>query len=106
VRRTVGFRTVSAVPSSPARTQRFDARLSVQEKRLLDRAAEISGRSLTEFVIGTAKEAALRAIERYDGMVLANPDDQAAFVSTLLKPPAPNRHLRQAVQRQRRQLRP
>jgi uncharacterized protein (DUF1778 family) len=89
--------------SSPARSQRFDARLSPQDKRLLDRAAEISGRSLTEFVIGTAKEAALRTIARYDGVVLANADDQATFVRALLDPPAPNRHLRRAVQRHRRQ---
>jgi uncharacterized protein (DUF1778 family) len=89
--------------TSPARTQRFDARLSTKDKRLLDRAAEISGRSLTEFVIGTAKEAALRAIARYDGVVLANADDQAAFVRALLEPPAPNRRLRRAVQRHRRQ---
>jgi uncharacterized protein (DUF1778 family) len=92
--------------SSPARTQRFDARLSAHDKRLLDRAAALSGRSLTEFVIGTAKEAAVRAIARYDGVVLADADDRAAFVRALLEPPAPNRRLRQAVQRHRRPAQP
>lgn len=92
--------------SSPARTQRFDARLSARDKQLLDRAAQLSGRSLTEFVIGTAREAALRAIARYDGVVLADADDQAAFVRALLDPPAPNRRLRRAVQRHRRPSQP
>ena len=82
-----------------ARTQRFDARLSPAEKRLLERAARLSGRSLTEFVVGSAREAAHRAIERYEGMVLADPEDQAAFVRALLKPPRPGRRLTAAVRR-------
>lgn len=84
------------------RTERFDARLSADDKRLLDRAAELTGRSLTEFVVGSAREAARQTIERYEGMVLTDPRDQAAFVAALLNPPAPNRRLRQAMQRHRR----
>jgi uncharacterized protein (DUF1778 family) len=85
-----------------SRSARFDARLSATDKRLLDRAAELSGRSLSEFVLGSARDAALRTIERFEGMVLADPRDQAAFVDTLLNPPAPNRRLRQAIRRSRK----
>ena len=88
--------------AAPNRTERFDARLSTADKRLLDRAAELTGRSLSEFVLSSAREAAQRTIERYQVMVLSDPRDQAAFVDALLKPPAPNRRLRQAMQRYRR----
>ncbi len=84
------------------RTARFDARLSADDKRLLDRAADLTGRTLTEFVISSAREAAQRTIERYDVMVLTDPRDQAAFVNALLNPPAPGRRLQQAVRRYRR----
>jgi len=84
------------------RTARFDARLTADDKRLLDRAADLTGRTLTEFVISSAREAAQRTIERYDVMVLTDPRDQAAFVNALLNPPAPGRRLQQAVRRYRR----
>ncbi|MDP2324827.1 MAG: DUF1778 domain-containing protein [Gammaproteobacteria bacterium] len=97
----------SSVPEDPmtapsTRSERFDARLSTADKRLLDRAAELTGRSLSEFVLGSAREAARRTIERYEVMALTDPRDQAAFVGALLNPPAPNRRLRQAMQRHRR----
>ena len=84
------------------RTERFDARLSADDKRLFDRAAELAGRSLTEFVIGSARDEARRTIERYEVMTLTDPRDQAAFVDAMLNPPAPGRRLRQAVQRYRK----
>lgn len=84
------------------RTERFDARLSAADKHLLDRAAELTGRSLSEFVLTSAREAAERTIERYEVMVLTDPRDQAAFVDAMLNPPAPNRLLRRAIQRHRR----
>lgn len=92
-----------ATPSSPStRSERFDARISAADKQLLDRAAELTGRTLTEFVVSSAREAARRTIERYEVMVLTDPRDQAAFVDALLNPPTPNRRLRRAFQRHRR----
>lgn len=83
------------------RTERFDARLSSAEKQLIERAARLSGRTLTEFVVTSAREAAERTIERYEGMVLTDPRDQAAFVDALLNPPAPGRRLQKAAGRYR-----
>ncbi len=90
------------MPAATSRSERFDARLSATDKRLLDRAAELSGRSLSDFVLGSARDAALRTIERFEGMALTDPRDQAVFVNALLRPPAPNRRLRQAVRRYRK----
>jgi len=85
-----------------ARSKRFDARISATDKRLLDRAAELSGRSLTEFVVSSARDAAVRTIERFEHMVLTDSRDQAAFVDALLHPAPPNQRLRQAARRYRR----
>jgi len=95
-----GLEDPMATPRS--RSERFDARLSADDKQLLDRAAELTGRTLTEFVVSSAREAAQRTIERYEVMVLTDPRDQAAFVNALLNPPAPGRRLQQAVRRYRR----
>ena len=82
-----------------ARQERFEARIRREEKRTLERAAELSGRSLTDFVMGSAHAAALETIERYEGMVLTNPRDREAFVSAMLKPRAPSRTLKAAAAR-------
>ena len=97
----------SPVPEDPmtapkTRSERFDARLSAADKQLLDRAAELTGRTLSEFVLTSAREAAQRTIERYEVMTLTDPRDQAAFIEAMLNPPAPSRRLRRAFQRHRR----
>ncbi len=90
--------------TDPTRTERFDARLSTTDKQLLERAAKLSGRTLTEFVLSTARDAARETIERFEGMVLADPRDQAAFVAALLDPPAPNARLKAAARRYARTI--
>jgi len=87
-----------AVESS-ARQERFEARIRSEEKRTLERAAELTGRTLTDFVMGSAHAAALETIERYEGMVLRDPRDREAFVEAMLKPRAPSRTLKAAAAR-------
>lgn len=84
---------------SPARQERFEARIRREEKRTLERAAELSGRTLTDFVMGSAHTAALETIERYEGAVLRDPRDREAFVQAMLKPRAPSRTLKAAAAR-------
>lgn len=86
---------------SPAKEERFEARIRREEKRTLERAAELTGRSLTDFVMGSAHAAALETIERYEGMVLTDPRDREAFVAAMLKPRAPSRTLKAAAARYR-----
>ena len=89
---------VSAMEST-ARQERFEARIRREEKRTLERAAELSGRTLTDFVMGSAHAAALETIERYEGMVLRDARDREAFVEAMLKPRAPSRTLKAAAAR-------
>ena len=63
---------------------------------MLKRAAEIQGRSLTDFVVTAAQDAAKRAIEDAYIMRLSL-EDQRQFAETLINPPKPNAALKRAA---------
>ncbi len=85
-----------AVPGS--KLQRLEARITPHQKQLLQRAADLSGRTLTDFVIASAQEAALKAIEQHSVIALGA-SDQQAFMEALVDPPAPSPRLRAAWRR-------
>ena len=62
-----------------------------------------SGRTLSEFVVASAQKAARRVIQEHENIRLSRAE-QVAFVTTLLKPPAPNKRLRQAAAAYRKQM--
>jgi uncharacterized protein (DUF1778 family) len=67
---------------------------------LLERAAALEGRSLTDFVVASAHAAALETIERHEVIALTA-RDSLAFTQALVHPPAPNDRLRAAARRHR-----
>ena len=77
---------------------RLEARLPASVYALLKQAAEPKGRSITDFVVSAAQDAAQRVIE--DELIIRlSAQDQARFARALLNPPAPNAALRQALRR-------
>jgi uncharacterized protein (DUF1778 family) len=82
------------------RAERVEARVTREQKELLERAAALEGRSMTDFIIASAQDAAAETIARHELLQLS-PRDQAAFVEALLNPPAPNAALRAAAARYR-----
>jgi uncharacterized protein (DUF1778 family) len=84
-------------------TARLEARLPTDVHVLLKRAAEIQGRTLTDFVVAAAQDAAHRAIEEAEVLRLSSAD-QARLASALLKPSAPASALRRAFRHRRRLL--
>ncbi len=66
----------------------------------LKRAAEIQGRTLTDFVVGAADEAACRAIEQTE-IIRLSIEGQRQFAEVILHPPAPNKAWKKAVKRHR-----
>jgi uncharacterized protein (DUF1778 family) len=82
------------------RSERVEARVTSEQKRLFERAAAIEGRSLTDFLLSSAQAAAADAIARHELLQLTS-NDQQVFVAALLTPPAPNRALRAALGRYR-----
>jgi uncharacterized protein (DUF1778 family) len=91
-------RSRGATKKSAAKVERLEARLSPETKALFQEAAAIEGRSLSDFVIRSAMEAARRAIRENEWLELSQ-RDRIAFVQTLLNPPPPNARLRKAMQR-------
>jgi uncharacterized protein (DUF1778 family) len=87
----------------PAKTYRFDARLNEEQKLLIQRAADLEGRSMTDFVLHSAEVAAQQTIERRTILVLTARETEA-FVDAILNPPDPSPVLRKAVRYYREKM--
>ena len=85
------------------RAARLEARMTTDQKALLQHAAALSGRTLSEFVLASAQEAAARVIQEHETIRLSRAE-QIAFVTALLKPRAPNARLRKAAAKYRQQM--
>ena len=84
--------------------ERLEARVSTYQRSVLQRAADIQGRSLSDFVIEHAQRAAEEVIRDHSVIQLSVRDTQA-FMDALLNPPPPSVHLRAAAERYKREVR-
>ena len=83
-----------------ATTARLEARLPADIHALLKRAAEIQGRTLSDFVVTAAREAAWRAIEEAE-IIRLSVEDQRRIAEAIFNPPKPAPALRRAFKRRR-----
>lgn len=86
--------------SRPPAIARLEARLPAEIYAILKRAAEIEGRTLSDFVVAAAREAATRTIEQTEVLRLSA-EDQRLFAEAILNPPAPNGAMKRAAKRHR-----
>lgn len=92
-------KTASRPPAAPAgKAERLEARITPEQKEILQHAAELEGRSLTDFVVSSAQEAARRVIHDHEILLLSSKDRQV-FLDAILHPAAPNDKLRRAGRR-------
>lgn len=84
-------------------TARLEARISTDLHAMLKRAAELQGRTMTDFVVSAVQDAAQQAIERADVVRLSRVD-QERFAQALLTPPKPSPALKRAFARRRKLL--
>ena len=75
--------------------ERLEARLPAETKAIIQRAADLSGRSLSDFVVSSALNAAEETIRNHEVIVLSA-RDSIMFVEALLNPRGPNEALRSA----------
>jgi uncharacterized protein (DUF1778 family) len=75
---------------------RLEARISQETKALVQKAADLEGRTLTDFVTASVQAAAYRVIEHHKTLKL-NIEDSEAFVDAILNPPKPNEALKSAA---------
>jgi uncharacterized protein (DUF1778 family) len=74
--------------------------VTAEQKTLIERAAALQGRTVTDFVLTSVQDAARRAIEKHQQLELSVRDSQA-FVEALLNPRPVNDRLRETVRRYR-----
>jgi uncharacterized protein (DUF1778 family) len=82
------------------RAERLETRVTADQKSLIERAAALQGRSVTDFVLTSVQDAARRAIEEHSQLALSVRDSEA-FVDALLNPRPVNDRLRETVRRYR-----
>ena len=83
--------------------ERLEARITPGQKRLIERAAELRGTTVTEFVVASAQQAARDTIRDFEVLTLRD-EARKVFVDALLNPPRPNAAARAAAQRYKAQL--
>lgn len=86
-----------------AKKARLEARLTVEQKALIERAAAYEGRTVSEFVVQSAQQAAKTVIQEHEVIQLSRSQTDA-FVELLLHPPKPNKALRKALRDYRRNV--
>jgi uncharacterized protein (DUF1778 family) len=74
------------MPTAPTRSARLEARIAPEALAVVKRAAELQGRSLSDFVVAAVQEAANRAIEETQ-IIRLSVEDQRAFAAAVLDPP-------------------
>ncbi|MCC7312630.1 MAG: DUF1778 domain-containing protein [Sulfuritalea sp.] len=87
--------------SATAATARLEARISTDLHAMLKRAAEIQGRTMTDFVVSAVQLAAQEAIETAE-VIRLSLADQECFAQALLAPPRPAPALKRAFARRRK----
>lgn len=84
------------MPQQRTRTSRIEARIAPDALAVVQRAAEIQGRSISDFVVAAAEDAANRTIEQAH-IIRLSLEDQRRFAEAIINPPAPNKALRRAA---------
>ncbi|MEM8832612.1 MAG: DUF1778 domain-containing protein [Cyanobacteria bacterium P01_G01_bin.19] len=77
---------------------RLEARVDRELKARWQQAADLEGRTLTDFIISSMQESADKVIQRHQRMKL-NEQDSLIFVETMMNPPMPNARLTKAAAR-------
>jgi uncharacterized protein (DUF1778 family) len=82
---------------------RLEARISQETKALVQKAADLEGRTLTDFVVSSVQAAAYKVIEQHQTLMLSL-EDSEAFVNAILNPPQPNESLKSAALRHKQTM--
>jgi len=78
------------------RNARLEARVPSEQKDFFQRAANLTGRTLSELVIDSTQEAATKIVQEHEVIRLSR-EEQVAFVTALLTTSEPGPRLQKAV---------
>jgi len=92
--------------SRPAhRAERLGFRIDGETKELIERAARLERRKLTDFCLSALTDAARRAIAAHETLVLSD-TDRDIFFDALVNPPPVHDRLRRAFAAHREAVKP
>jgi len=86
------------------KSTRLEARLAPQTLAMVKRAAEIQGRSVSDFVVAAAREAARKTISETQ-LILFSMENQEKIFNALLNPSKPGPALKRAFKAHRELIR-
>jgi uncharacterized protein (DUF1778 family) len=75
--------------------------VTAEQKTLIEQAAALQGRTVTDFVLTSVQDAARRAIADHQ-LIELSVRDSRAFVAALNRPKSANARLRETIRRYRR----
>jgi uncharacterized protein (DUF1778 family) len=87
----------------PTRAERLGFRLDEQTKDLIERAAHLERRKLTDFCVTALADAARRTIAEHETLVLSG-RDRRAFFDALINPSKPSERLVRALSEHKRRI--
>jgi uncharacterized protein (DUF1778 family) len=86
-------------------TIKLETSVSGELHQLLERAAKLQGRSMTDFIVEAAREAAEKAIGQTETIRLS-PADQRFIAETIISPPPISPALERAFKRHTEMVKP
>lgn len=92
-----------ATANTSAKSARIETRVSQEQKELIERAAAVSGRTVSDFVLTHVEVAAKKIIEEYAKLQL-DQSQSLILVNALLTPKKPNKNLKLAMDEYRKRV--
>jgi len=89
------------MPQNPVRSVRMEVRIVVDALATIKQAAALQGRSVSDFMVSAAQEAAQRTIAEMT-IIRLSAEGQRAFAAALVKPAKPAPGLKRAFEAHRR----
>lgn len=90
-------------PLSGAKTERLAVRATESAKLLIERASHLSGRTVSDFVLEKATEAAVKTIADYEQVVLGE-NQREAFFNALISTHEPSKRVLDAAERYKKKF--
>jgi uncharacterized protein (DUF1778 family) len=91
------------ITQDSVRVERLGFRLDEQTKDLIERAAHLESRKLTDFCVAALTDAARRTIAEHETLILSDLD-RKVFFNTLMSPPQASERLVRALAEHKRRI--
>ncbi|MFO0940697.1 MAG: DUF1778 domain-containing protein [Pirellulales bacterium] len=92
-----------ATSNASPKSARIETRVTQEQKELIERAAEVSGRTVSDFVLAHIEVAAKKVIDEHQRLHLDQMQSRL-LIDALLSPKKPNKTLKLAMENHRKRV--